>query len=304
MIRIVTHAEIDTDKWDDCIRKDAAQLFYGLSWYLDMLTPEWDALVYNDYEAVFPLIKGKKWGIAYLFRPYGTQQLGVFSRVPQTPELVAEMLAAIPKKYRFVDVFLNYTNPVGLLNARQLSPNSNYELNLHRMYQEIYEGYSKRTIRNLKTAKKHKHKIFEYDSPELLINLFKENKGKKLKTLESAHYEKMLHIMHVMLHKHRGYIWTIHDAHNTAICGAFFVEIMGRIVLLFSATTAQGRAEQAITFLLDELFIARSGSQVIFDFEGSNIEGLSDFYAGFGSVKKIYYNLKINKLPAPIRWLK
>ena len=304
MIHQVSHTNIDTDKWDNCIRKDASGLFYGYSWYLDMLVEEWDALVLNDYEAVFPLVKGKKFGVEYLFRPYGTQQLGVFSIATATPELIAKFVAAIPKTYRFVDVFLNENNPIDLLNATWLHPNSNYELNLNRPYQAIYEGYNKRTVRNLAKAKKHKHRIFENDSPDQLVTLFRANKGKQVNTLSEANYAKILHIMHVMLHKRRGYMWTIYDDHNTIIAGAFFVEMGGRIILLFSATSETGKKQHAITYLLDELFIARATDQIIFDFEGSNIPNLAQFYAGFGAVQKMYYNLKINNLPGPLKWLK
>ncbi len=304
MIALVKHADLDTKKWDECILKDVSGLFYGLSWYIDILKKEWDALVYNDYEAVFPLIFDKKLGVHYLHRPYGVQQLGVFSKNPLSPELMREFVDAIPPKYTFVDVFLNSTNPVGLLNAKQLNANKNFELNLHQSYQKIYEGYSTQTQRNLKKAKVCKHRVFEHDSPDQIIALFKQNKGKEVSTLSEANYATMRQLMYVILHKHRGYIWTIYDAHNTIIAGAFFIEIGGRIVLLFSATDEVGRQQHALTYLLDELFIARAGDQVVFDFEGSNNKNLARFYSGFGALEVIYYNLKINKLPWPLKWLK
>ena len=169
---------------------------------------------------------------------------------------------------------------------------------------QIYEGYNKRTVRNLNKAKKHNHRVFEHDSPDQLITLFQENRGKNVKTLSEENYATMRQLMYVMLHKHRGYIWTIYDEHNTIIAGAFFVEIFGRIVFLFSATNDIGKKQHAMTYLLDELFISRAGDQVIFDFEGSNIKGLSEFYRGFGSEETTYYNLVINKLPGPFKFLK
>ncbi len=304
MIELVLHNNLDTDKWDDCIKNDQSGLFYGYSWYLDILVPEWDALVYNDYEAVFPLIKGRKMGIQYLFRPYGTQQLGVFSKVYLSPRLVADFVEAIPKAYRYIDVFLNVENPIDDLQEKWLKPNSNFVLDLNRPYRKIYEGYSKQTLRNLKKAKKHKHRVFEYDSPDQLLGLFRANKGKEIDTLTEENYAKILQIMHVMLHKRRGYLWTIYDEHNTIIAGAYFIEMGGRIVMLFSATDQTGKEQHAMTYLLDELFIARAGDKVLFDFEGSNIKGLARFYQGFGAEEQTYYNLHINRLPAPLKWLK
>ena len=132
LIKLVKHSTIDTEKWDNCVRLDTGRMFYGLSWYLDILVKEWDALVLNDYEAVFPLISNKKLLVNYLFRPYGVQQLGVFSKVGHSPELMRDFIAAIPGKYKFVDVFLNVSNPIGLLNSKQVKPNTNFELNLNR----------------------------------------------------------------------------------------------------------------------------------------------------------------------------
>lgn len=304
MIRLVPQKEIDIDKWDACIKKDKGRLFYGLSWYLDILGAEWDALVMNDYEAVMPLFHNKKWGINYLYRPYGVQQLGVFSTHKITSAMVAEFANAIPRKYRYVDIYLNHHNPVDEITGAKLKESKNLELNLKRSYREIYEGYSKRTKRNLEKAKKAKHRIFEYDSPDQLIALFRQNRGRQVSTLSEANYQTMRQIMYVLLHKKRGYIWTIYDVHNTICAGAFFVEIAGRIVLLFSASNAEGKKNHAITYMLDELFIAKATDDIIFDFEGSNIPGLYDFYSSFGAIENNYYHLKINKLPAPFRWLK
>lgn len=304
MIQLINQKEVNTEKWDACIRKDSGRLFYGLSWYLDILGAEWDALVLNDYEAVMPLFHNKKWGVNYLYRPYGVQQLGIFSTRNITEDLVAEFISSIPKKYSYIDIFLNHHNPVSKLKKSSLKENINLELNLKRSYREIYEGYSTRTKRNLDKAKKAKHRVFEFDSPDQLIKLFQENRGTRINTLSEANYLTMRQIMYVILHKKRGYLWTIYDAHNTICAGAFFVEIGGRIVLLFSATNDVGRKNQAMTYLLDELFIAKATDDIIFDFEGSNIKGLFEFYRSFGAVEKNYFNLKINRMPLPFRWLK
>jgi hypothetical protein len=54
-------------------------IVYAYSWYLDIVSPGWDALVKDDYKSVMPLTWRKKYGIKYLYQPFFTQQLGVFS---------------------------------------------------------------------------------------------------------------------------------------------------------------------------------------------------------------------------------
>ena len=41
-----------------------------------------------------------------------------------------------------------------------------------------------------------------------------------------------------------------------------------------------------------------------YDFEGSNIEGVARFYAGFGASKTSYSTIIMNRLPFYFKWLK
>jgi hypothetical protein len=84
MITYLTHKEIDFEKYDRCIDLSLNGIVYAYSWYLDMVTDDWDILVEDDYKSVMPLPKRKKFGIHYIYQPFFVQQLGVFSVVPVT----------------------------------------------------------------------------------------------------------------------------------------------------------------------------------------------------------------------------
>ena len=134
----------------------------------------------------------------------------------------------------------------------------------------------------------------------MLIRLFKDNKGKTLKHLNDKHYQKMLHIMHVLLHRNSGFMWNLYTEPNSLCAGVFFARWNGRIYFLFSATNDEGKEKHALTKILNEFFILFSSKDLLFDFEGSNIPGLSDFYKGFGANEANYSNVKINRLGLPI----
>ena len=70
MIRYLTHNQIDTRRWDECIAQSPNGLVYAWSWYLDVVHPSWEALVEDDYETVMPLTGNKKFGVNYLFQPF------------------------------------------------------------------------------------------------------------------------------------------------------------------------------------------------------------------------------------------
>lgn len=293
MIKYIKGRDVDEQKWNACVNTSAFPLIYGNVWYLDLVCHEWDALIYGDYEAVLPLPYKTKLGLHYLYRPYGVQQLGVFG----DSTLAEALLDAIPKKFVWTDIFLNAENP-SVAKKGKFAAQQNLILDLNRSYEQIYEGYSSQTRRNLKKAKKTKFSTFGFESPEALINLFKQNKGSDT-ALKESHYKKMTQIMHTLMHKNLGYISALYVEPNHLCAGVFFMEWQGRITFLFSAADDLGKENHAMTKILDEFFILQSGKPLLFDFEGSNIPNLARFYKGFGAEVETYQNYKRNLLPIP-----
>jgi hypothetical protein len=78
-IKHLAHIEIDRQKWDACILNACNSLVYAESWYLDIVSPNWEALILGDYEYVMPLPVKKKFGVSFLVQPPLTQQFGIFS---------------------------------------------------------------------------------------------------------------------------------------------------------------------------------------------------------------------------------
>lgn len=294
MIRLVKNTEIDIKQWDTTIHLDPQALIYGLSWYLDIVAYGWDALVYEDYKAVMPLTPQMyKKILPSVIRPYGTQQLGVFSREGVTPELLKAMLNKIPAGYFYKDLYLNAHNPIQNIRTGQLIPKTNLLIRLiDANAEKVRARYSKNTRRNLAKAEKYPHQFFYNDSPDVLLRIFRNHKGKELPHLRDRHYAVIRQIMYVALHRKAGYIITLYDEYNTAIAGLFLLEYRGRVVLFFSATTDYGRETHALTLLIDHVLTQKAGLADVFDFEGSDIPGLRRFYEGFGAQEEIYYNWK------------
>lgn len=291
MIRFVKHDDIDTEKWDALIKSDPLCLPYAFSWYLDMVSPRWHALIYNDYEAVMPLTHKSKFGLPYLMYPYGTQQLGVFTKKPLTTLLAVDFLKAIPYTYIYVHILLNERTPSELQNqklAGKFVSRTNYTLNLNTTYQHIYAGFGKTTKRNLKKAQKFNPKIFEYDSPEVLINLFRQEKGEQVKHLTDWHYRKLSQIMHVLIHRNMGFLHTIHDERNQPLAGAFFIRTKHRLIYLLGATSPEGREQHSMLYLMNEFIMFNAQMSYHLDFEGSDLPGVARFFASFGAQKQTY----------------
>ncbi|NOX85863.1 MAG: hypothetical protein GXO86_07860 [Chlorobi bacterium] len=300
MIRYIKNSGIDNKKWDNCIKKSVNGNPYALSWYLDIIHGEWEALVEGDYERVMPLTGKKKYGIWYLYQPYFAQQLGVFSTEKLNPETVKNFLRAIPPQYRYVDINLNSFNKIEG-EEYEIIYNSNYMLDLIHDYEKISVAYSKNTKRNLKKSRLHRLSMMKGVKPEELIRLFRENRGRTLKKWGEIQYRHLGRLMYSSIYKGKGVIYGVYDERNQLCAGAFFVKSNNRLIFLFSGTSEKGREVAAMTYLIDGVIEEFTPSRLVLDFEGSNNPDLARFYKGFGAKETHYPRLRINKLRFPAR---
>lgn len=304
MIRFVKHSEVDTDKWDECIKSSVNTMPYAFSWYLDIVVAHWNALILNDYEAVFPLPTRKKFLFTYAYTPFWVQQLGLFSKTYKGLRRINDFIAEIPKEYRFVELNMNHQAAVKEVDGIHLKSNHNFVLKLDKPYQDQISYYSKNLRRNLKKAHSLGLEIFKNDAPQNLIQLFKSDKGSSLKHLSANDYKILEQVMHVAIYKHCGQIWMVYDEGNRPVAGMFLLFGLKSIVLLFTGNSQEGRARAAMPFLIDEFIRSSANSSFTFDFEGSNDPNLMRFYSGFGAEDQAYQSLKINRLPGIIKYLK
>ena len=295
MIKYLKHDEIDTEKWDDCISNSFNGRVYAYSWYLDMVNEEWDALVENDYERIFPLTPGKKLGISYLFQPRFTQQLGIFSRSILSEDTVNRFLNAIPNKFKFIDInlnsFNNLKNEGGMAEAWL-----NHELDLINSYEKITSKYSTNLKRNLKKAEKSPITLVNNIKPENVIHLFRQNKGKDLENLRERDYQLLKRLIYVMIYKGIVDVVGAYNEVNELCAGVFFVKDNKKMIFYFSATDDYARKNAAMPLIIDSFIRENSHSHLTLDFEGSNNPNLARFYKSFGAKQLYYPHYKHNKL--------
>ena len=78
-ISIIKHNRLDKNKWNNCIEKSVNSNIYAFSWYLDLVSNNWEGLIYGDYELVFPIIFKKYFFLKKIYHPLFCQQLGPFT---------------------------------------------------------------------------------------------------------------------------------------------------------------------------------------------------------------------------------
>jgi hypothetical protein len=299
MINHLQRADINTERWDDCIRNASNGLVYGYSWYLDLVSPEWEALVEGDYRCVFPLTHRRKFGINYLYQPFFTQQLGVFSTDPLSQKIVRSFIEAIPPKYRFAEINLNSENRLDR-DKFNIVRRLNLELDLNCPYENLYKNYSQNTKRNIKKARAVGVTVAKNIRPDDLIALFRQNKGKEILHLVDKDYLLLKRVVYACLQKGMAQVWGAYTATNDLCAGIIFIFSHQRVIFYFSATSTTARENGAMPFLIDTFIDEYAQTPVIFDFEGSNDINLARFYKSFGAVENHYHQLVVNKLPGVV----
>lgn len=291
MIHYLTHNQIDTQRWDECVAQSPDGLVYCWSWYLDVVHPGWEALVEDDYEAVFPLTGNKKFGINYLFQPFFTQKFGVLSKKEVSEKIIEEFLKAIPEKFKFAELRTYTTHTTYATENHR-----NIELSLNQDYSVLSANYHSNTMRNLAKAKKQGLKIVENAEPSIIIELFRKNRGKDIKKWGDKEYNRLLKLVETAKSHDACMVLGAQNPDNQTVAGAFFMMSHNKIVFLFSGSDESNKENHGLTFLLDYVIEKYSGTEYILDFEGSDNDGLARFYKGFGGEEKYYQGLRFNRL--------
>ena len=278
VIRFLKHSEIDKAKWDQSLEATLTPRIYAYSWYLDVVSPNWCALIEDDYKSIFPIPIQKKLGIFYISQPLFTQQLGLFSC--EDPNNVDVFLRAIPKR-----IWIRSLQIHNRLDNAKIR--NNFELDISSDIEIIRKEYSQNVKRNLKKAKKNNLEIKEC-SNDLLIQLFKQNKGKAVKELDREAYVTLSKLLEIIQQKEKGECFGVYKQEQL-ISAAFFSNCLGRSIYLFSASNSSAREIGTNHFLIDNYIAKYKKDSLILDFEGTMIPTLARFYASFGAEKKHYF---------------
>ena len=302
------HTEIDKQKWDQCIRESNQAIIYAESVYLDYMTGEWDALVYGDYEAVMPLCSRKKWGIRYLYQPAFVQQGGIFTAQPINAALLEGFINACKHRFKFAEIHLNFGNDTITQmgnNAIIVRPCNNFLLNLNAPYKKIASEYQGYFTERLRRADKNGHYYSKDCSIDDATNLFEslyKNRMKGVKERDWQHFNALCKYYDTKGRVIVRAVW--HSASNEQVAMILLLKDDNRIYNMMSSITDKGKKLLANYFLYNEVISEFSEQPILFDFEGSDIPGVSYFYEKIASQNQLYYFVKYNKLPFLLRIFK
>ncbi|MEO6814633.1 MAG: GNAT family N-acetyltransferase [Ginsengibacter sp.] len=296
-IQFVKHKDIDKMKWDVRVAIASNGLIYACSYYLDVMSENWDALIMDDYEAVMPLTWNKKFGISYLRQPPFTQQLGIFGSANFDKKLTGQFIKKALERYPFIDINLNYANDCIAHSTKKC----NLVLSLERHFDLLKTSFRKDLVSKATVA----HLIYESSEDfEEAIRIFKQAYSEKLPNLEKYHYENLVKLCILLKNKNQIFVRKVNSPEGKLLAMAIFFKDQKRIYYILSSLLPAGRKYDANAFLLYEVIKEFSGQNLIFDFEGSDIPSIKFFFNKFNPAEETYCSIEINTLPFWKKWIK
>jgi len=292
-VEFLHREDVDDGRWDEVIAQSQAETLYPYTWYLDAVSTRWSALVMDDYRYVMPVVWKQKYGLKYIYQPYYTQQLGVFSKEYVDPVLIREMLPVLHKKFRFANLNFNSKNLVGEEKNWTVYDKTNYVLNLNSSYNELFASFSTNAKRNIKRANRNSGEVEKGVSCEEVIAFKRENDT--IKRTESE-YRWLLNLLNTITNRGAGAVYGIRAA-GKLIAAAFFGFSRTRGIYLVSASNEVGKEQRSMFKIVDAFIREHAETEVNLDFEGSNIPSVARFFAGFGARPEIYQGVNFDRLP-------
>jgi len=298
-IQLLNREKINDQWWKERIAAASCPMVYANSWYLDTVADgQWAALHCTDTGAVMPFAWKKRLRVFQQgYQPAFTQQLGVFGESPDA-DLIARFTHSLPGNMLLFSTHFNeHTHPpqsgIGVWKSYL-----NLVLPLDRSVEELRKGYSKSLRKRIRRGRE-ALKVERSKDPALVSRYFHRQMESKVQ-MGAHNYALINRIMEVALERNSGVILLARDDNGDVQGACFFLIGFGRIINLFGSSDTNTNAMQ---LMLDEVISSYANSDYVFDFEGSEIPGVANFFRSFGSEERYYYRYDYSPIPGLAKWL-
>lgn len=288
MIKVLKYSDIDFVKYTGTLRNSAQYKYSAEKDFLDITSDKnWDLLVFGNYEAVMPLPFIKKMGLKFIANPKLCQQIGIFSEediVARNDAILDYFIAKFNIAYYAFNDTNSFTKP--LLERRNylIFPND---------YEKVKQKYSPKRKRKLRIdeevmrrarfsdyvefaeAKNFISKYFvgaaKVKDEKAFIDIFE----RLALTKNLAFYgfyldDELINLIAIYI-----------GSRSVALLGTFnnreFIKISGS------------------SYIIDKAIEANIQSK-IFDFEGSEVPSIEEFFRGFRPELRPYKVIRNSKI--------
>jgi hypothetical protein len=287
-IQYLRHKDIDFVKWDNCIDHAINGLPYAYSWYLNIAAEEqWDALVIDDYKAVFPLPFKNRVVFKQIYQPFFVQQLGLFytdkSHWPIICIIVLNKFLQLSEKCNCNSIRFNEMSSTFVKVKQKIT----HHIDLQHSYETLLAAYAVNNKRNVKKALKANLNMVSLNTANELIAFRKKYLAEELAGVQNDNdLERLKKLLEKALSLNKGFIKGVVDEHNQLLALCFILKSNNLLIYLSAVSSEKGKELNAMSLLIDSIIQQYANTTYTFDFEGSMIPGLARYYKGFGGIEK------------------
>lgn len=287
MIRKLKYHEIDWEKYQKCLENSEQYIFFAEKQYLDLIiNTNWQILIYKDYEAVMPVPIVNKLGFQFVLMPMQTQQLGIFSEKDHQ-EINNQFYDFLNQNYSVFYYAFNAKNKFSLVTETR----KNFILEKD-TYENVRKKYSVHRRRNVRILESFRDKIrFEEAADvESTRDFFNEN---IIGITDKKGIEKAFNNMKILK---QGKLLKIYNLlyDNTLASQAYLLETHTEQFLIIFINNKKYLKYNSTSIILDQIF-QNNIEKKQFNFHGSNLPEIAEFYRRFGAKEERYTFIKHNK---------
>lgn len=290
-MKFLTRKNINTEKWNKRIEKDAAENVFSYTWYLDATAESWGALVSgDDFKTVMPIAYTTKLGIKRMYQAPFTREYSIFGADFSWNEAID----FLTKEFKHISFRSGELELTKICENRQ-----HQELQLTEDYSSLYRSNAKRLV-------KKGNKVFQFQlgsNPTPLIELFEATVAHKVEAVGTAEIENLTQLMQDAIQLGKGELIEVMEDENLVASGFFLLD-KKRITYLKGAALDEAKKAGAMYSLFNFAFERYQKDFDTFDFGGSDIEPVANFFRKFGATDRNYYNYTIDNSPLWFKTLK
>ena len=298
-IKILASKHIDADKWDRCVEKNVNGLIYSTTTYLNAMSKNWQGIVIDDYAAVMALPWKRKMRIRYGYTPPFIQQLGLVGEA--SLEEWQRILKLFYKFFPLADANFNFAN-TDIQQLVPVIPRNNFAIDLSMGYDQIKSNYKSNLKENIRKAA-HESLVYAEGNIAEGITMYHSHYHERMKHVKEKDY-KHFALLCDALSGNDGCFARAAMYKDEILAIAVFLKDNKRIYNIMNTTTTKGREKEANHFLLNQVLHEFAGQPLLFDFEGSELPGVREFYENFGPINQPYFHYHYNGYSWPIKFLK
>jgi hypothetical protein len=278
--------DIDEIKWEECINDSLFPSLFGRYWFWDAMTDgNWQAVIEDDYQAVLPVYKRRKWGLPYVTMPFLCQKTDIFSAKDYHIDFT-KYFKLISKSIVKLEIKTSHHGT----DFGHFVEKTNQILTLSSINRDVSSGYNRNTKRNItKSVDAGVHISFE-SNPEEVYSFIKKH---DVTGLIDSYGNQVKRLISESLAKGRGF-GVKAKLNGNVISMAFFIRDTKRLYFLLCTSNDTGKKVSSMYQLIDHVIQSNASTDLIFDFTGSSMENIARRNRGFGATEETYYHVKWN----------